>query len=188
MADFTEWVMAAEPALPWQPGTFLRAYRENREAANELALEASPVGQAVLEPMRNMPYWEGTATELLKVLRRNGITDCPKAPQALSGELRRIIPSLRDVGIKTHFQRKAGGNRDRMIHLRWIRKTSSPPSPSVPPPAPLSQGQAKPSGPVEDNPKPLFVPERPVDGPTPSEGRDGRDDRDDETRKGVMEL
>ena len=47
MADFVEWIVAAEPALPWQPGAFLEAYENNRRDANDLTLEASPVAQAV---------------------------------------------------------------------------------------------------------------------------------------------
>src|SRR5262249_4514810 len=39
MADFALWVVAAEPALGWQSGAFLKAYTENRGQANELALE-----------------------------------------------------------------------------------------------------------------------------------------------------
>ena len=37
-------VTAAEKALGWPPGTFMQAYRHNRDSANNLALESSPVG------------------------------------------------------------------------------------------------------------------------------------------------
>src|SRR5262249_41492160 len=43
MADFAEWVTAAEPSLGWAPGTFLRSYQDNREDANEVALSSSPL-------------------------------------------------------------------------------------------------------------------------------------------------
>src|SRR5215213_1019533 len=39
MADFAEWIVAAEPALPWEPGVFLMAYAGNQEDANDLTLE-----------------------------------------------------------------------------------------------------------------------------------------------------
>src|SRR5262249_35868902 len=47
MADFACWVVAAEPALGWPEGAFLRAYNDNRAAANALALEASVVAPAI---------------------------------------------------------------------------------------------------------------------------------------------
>ena len=46
MADFAEWIVAAEPALPWEAGAFLTAYTATRQDANDLTLEASPVAQA----------------------------------------------------------------------------------------------------------------------------------------------
>ena len=52
MADFAEWIVAAEPALPWEPGAFLAAYGGNQQDANDLTLEASPVAQAVREFMQ----------------------------------------------------------------------------------------------------------------------------------------
>src|SRR5262249_30875406 len=60
MADFALWVVAAEPALGWKPGTFIAAYEQNRMAANELALAASLVAQAILKLVERGP-WEGTA-------------------------------------------------------------------------------------------------------------------------------
>ena len=47
MADFATWVVAAEPALPWEPGTFLAAYTRNRAAVVEYSLEGDPVAVAV---------------------------------------------------------------------------------------------------------------------------------------------
>jgi hypothetical protein len=43
MADFAQWAVAAEPALGLKEGEFMRAYVGNRESANDLALEASPL-------------------------------------------------------------------------------------------------------------------------------------------------
>jgi len=40
MADFATWAVAAEPALGWPDGAFMRAYAGNRASAHELALEA----------------------------------------------------------------------------------------------------------------------------------------------------
>ena len=43
MADFAIWAAAAAPALGWTPAAFLDAYQANREAANDLTLDASVV-------------------------------------------------------------------------------------------------------------------------------------------------
>src|SRR5207245_1249553 len=43
MADFAIWVTAAEPACPWEAGSFLRAYARNRRNAEEAVLDGDPV-------------------------------------------------------------------------------------------------------------------------------------------------
>jgi hypothetical protein len=63
MADFATWVVAAEPALPWKPGEFLKTYCGNRDAANDLAIEASAVGPALLGLMDKASTWRGTSKE-----------------------------------------------------------------------------------------------------------------------------
>src|SRR5262249_14772550 len=44
MADFAVWVSAAEPALGWQPGDFMKSYAGCMQDADAMAVEASPVG------------------------------------------------------------------------------------------------------------------------------------------------
>src|SRR6185312_15987157 len=61
MADFAKWATAAEPALGWAQGAFMVAYNRNREAANELALEASPIASKLVELLAGAGRWEGTA-------------------------------------------------------------------------------------------------------------------------------
>jgi hypothetical protein len=58
--------------LPWQKGAFLGAYTNNRDQANELALEASPIAEFVRE-LAKSETWEGTATQLLFSLRGNTV-------------------------------------------------------------------------------------------------------------------
>lgn len=127
MADFALWVMAAEPAFGWAPGTFLAAYGENREEAHERGLEAEPI-VPVLRRLFDPPTaaygaamgadpnlsedgseWRGTATELLQRLERldqllgTGAAKkrgWPKNGWALSTRLRRIAPNLRTAGFE----------------------------------------------------------------------------------------
>src|SRR6516162_9450521 len=101
MADFAKWVSAAEPALGWESGTFLRAYIANRKAANELVLE-TPVAEAVRK--LTLP-WTGTATELLAALdalvnmRTRRSRSWPESPRQLSNALRRLAPNFRHIGV-----------------------------------------------------------------------------------------
>ena len=72
MADFAQWMAAAEPGLGWEEGSFLSVYLANREDAVQASLEADPIAQAVLkmveEGFAEDGRWEGSATELLPVL------------------------------------------------------------------------------------------------------------------------
>jgi hypothetical protein len=97
MADFARWTAAACGALGWDPDELLDAYADNRTAANEITLDASPL----VAPLRQLGNFEGTATELLAALveiagdgaARSKVW--PKSPSALSGALRRLAPNLR---------------------------------------------------------------------------------------------
>ena len=118
MADFAEWAVAAEPGLGLPKGRFMEAYTRNREEANELTIESSPVGSELLAFMDGRELWEGTATELLgkldarvgEALRRERAW--PKSGRGLSGHLRRLAPSLRRVGLALDLDsRQPGGGR-----------------------------------------------------------------------------
>jgi hypothetical protein len=124
LADFTVWVEAAAPALGWSPGAFLSAYGENRAAANDVTLAASPVAEAI----RALPAdFTGTATELLTLL--NGMVGetrdraWPRSPRGLSNALRRVSANLATIGVRVTFGREPG--------RRLIQITRTPaPSPA----------------------------------------------------------
>jgi len=138
MADFAEWVVAAEPALPWSPGGFMEVYALNRDTANELALESSAIGPAILALLSSRTCWNGTARDLLAELESGKYTDnrtCerrdwPRTPKGASNALRRIAPTLRRLGVDVDFERKASGNRPRTIYLEQTGKVPSAQSPS----------------------------------------------------------
>jgi len=117
LADLAVWVTAAEPALGWERGRFLSALDVNRTAANDVALEASPVGQALRELVEAAPF-EGTASELLGQLEERAgdasrPKDWPKNARSLSGHIARLRPNRRSAGIDVEGPvRQAGtGNR-----------------------------------------------------------------------------
>ncbi|MEJ5330615.1 MAG: hypothetical protein WHT07_10735 [Desulfobaccales bacterium] len=127
MADFAEWVTAAEPALPWEPGTFLAAYDSNEAQTSEEALEADPVAMAVLALMKDREVWQGTASELLDALeglvRESTLKSklWPKAPNALSNRLRQVAPLLRARGVE--IERGKSGVRFIMLR-KGVQKTA----------------------------------------------------------------
>lgn len=127
MADFAIWVTAAEKALGWQSGTFLSIYAQNREAANELALESSLVAVAV-KALGEKGTWEGTAKELLDTLteplseKDAKAKDWPKTPLSLSNALRRLAPNLRAVGIAVDFYRETDKRRDRKVRVSQLEQ------------------------------------------------------------------
>jgi hypothetical protein len=133
MADFARWVVAAEPALGWLPGSFLKAYTGNRDAIHEIALDAAVVVPPMLTLLESGEF-VGTATDLLDRLagiagetatRRRG---WPGNATSLSRELARIAPNLRSVGIEVEKRRESHGRR--LIAIRMVPETPSPASPS----------------------------------------------------------
>jgi hypothetical protein len=120
MADFAVWVVAAEPALPCKPGTFLNAYSRNQAVVVEHSLEGDVVAVAVRAFMAERDIWEGSPSDLLEALealtpestKRSKFW--PKAANSLSNRLRRAATFLRTIGIEIE-RAKSGG---RLISIR----------------------------------------------------------------------
>jgi hypothetical protein len=109
MADFAQWVVSAEPELPWEEGMFMDTYKQNREESSNTCFESDVVAIALKAFIEDRNRWEGTASELLKALEEHqyGLSNhnlqfdssWPKRPNYLSGRISRIAPSLRSNGI-----------------------------------------------------------------------------------------
>jgi hypothetical protein len=129
MADFATWIVAAEAALPWEPGNFLAAYTRNRASVVEHSLEGDPVAVALRSFMESRYEWEGTPTELLNELTEaagdlvsRGKT-WPKAANGLSNRLRRAATFLRVSGIEIESAKIGGGRR--LVSIRkGLQKTA----------------------------------------------------------------
>jgi hypothetical protein len=147
MADFAKWVTAAEPALGLKPGQFLAAFEEGQDEANEIALDAWPIVDPLRQLMVDRLQWEGKPSELLarlgelageKAAKPEG---WPKRANALSGQLKRLAPNLRKIGLSVTFgsagRGKAKGRRI-VIEVDKAGDSSSPPSPASP--SPKNQG------------------------------------------------
>ena len=137
MADFALWAAAAAPALGISQPVFLNAYQSNRESANELALEASPVAQPLTTLLED-GQWEGTATQLMKELSQKvdeatlRLKTWPSSGRALSNTLRRLVPNLRANGVWVEFSREPHSRR-RIIVIRKVGDDIVPTVPTVPP-------------------------------------------------------
>lgn len=135
MADFAVWVTAGESALGWKPGTFLSVYTQNRESANDLALDSSLVAMSVKGLIEKGP-WEGDAKTLLDTLTESipekdaKAKTWPKNALALANALRRLAPNLRAAGISIEFWREPGGKRQRKIQLAQVEHTGNGASPA----------------------------------------------------------
>jgi len=103
----------------------MQAYADNREAANELALEGDPVADAVVRLMEHQEEWWGTPTNLWRELSARVENEVkrssawPKAPHALTVRLKRLTPALRRAGIE-YVEARMGHRRDRVKRLRRI--------------------------------------------------------------------
>jgi hypothetical protein len=126
MADFARWVTACEGAL-WEPGTFIAAYDDNREAAVEAELAADAVASSVRALMATRPRWEGTATDLLAALAaakpdvRRGDKKWPANVGALLGRLRRVTPGLRRIGIRVEATHLRGLGTITIAHVAHLQ-------------------------------------------------------------------
>jgi hypothetical protein len=106
MADFAQWVVAAEYGLSWPGNVWLPAYRANREQGTAIALDASPVASAIITMMETRKTWDGTVADLhnlLEVVAGDRVIKSPSWPKSarpLGGMLRRLSPDLRARGIE----------------------------------------------------------------------------------------
>jgi len=118
MADFARWTCAAEPALPWGAGEFLRSYDESRATSDQDAVAASAIGPCLVEFMATRRTWSGKAGDLLRVLDaargdERPPRGWPSDATRMAKALRRIAPPLRGIGIHVAF----GDKTDRTLRL-----------------------------------------------------------------------
>ena len=130
MADFARWVIAAEHDLPWEDGSFIKVYLENRASIIELGLEADPVGSSIMTLMGKTKEWTGPATNLLADLNKvapehfRRLRAWPKQPNALSNRLRRSATFLREKNYEIEW----GKSGQRFISIRRAKDGNAPES------------------------------------------------------------
>lgn len=124
MADFALLGVAVERALEWPDGSFLSAYGRSRGDASVAALESSMIFPALEEFVGELHggAWNGTCQQLLNDLTRiagdrSRSKYWPGSPRGLSGQLRRLAPSLRGAGIVITFGQSDGSNSRRSVRV-----------------------------------------------------------------------
>jgi len=135
MADFVKWVVAAEGALPWKKGAFLKYYEVNLLKTEQMTLEADPVAVAIQSLMDDYDRRNGTASKLLEELegdpqQGSGYVPAstiksrswPKSANLLSARNKRAAPLLKEQGIK--FKRERESKR-RHITLKKVKRKKS---------------------------------------------------------------
>ncbi len=115
-------MVAAEHDLPWEDGSFIKVYLENRASIIELGLEADPVGSSIMTLMGKREEWTGPATDLLADLNKvapyhfRRLRAWPKQPNALSNKLRRSATFLREKNYEIEW----GKSGNRYIAIRRV--------------------------------------------------------------------
>lgn len=119
MADFAEWIVAAEPALPWEEGEFMQAYGKNRSLAVMDNVQMNPLATGIADLIEEAPddQWQGSPSELLEQLDEI-VPESDQASQAYPGgpswvtrKLERVKPMLRKIGIEVEDDLRIEGRR-----------------------------------------------------------------------------
>lgn len=129
MVDFALWVTAAEPALSWEPGTFIHAFTENQESSATIITETSPVAKAIQQFLenRNSHQFVGLMSELLTELQKHEVyskaKNSPTTASRLGGQIKRLAPVLRSQGIAIHQARSSQGSTIAISCIASVGKT-----------------------------------------------------------------
>jgi hypothetical protein len=128
MADFGAWVTAAEPGLGWEQGMIVEEFAANQTGAIAMLVHDDPLASALIE-IADGDEWRGSAAELLAELetrvpeRYRKLRSWPKVPSALGGQLKRLAPALRRVGVEAKPGREPDHARRRYWTLQRIETT-----------------------------------------------------------------
>jgi hypothetical protein len=122
LRDFAQWVTAAEPALGWASGTFLSIMSDTTCEANHRALDHYPglvealVTIVTSNKATGCGEWKGTPTDLAALLSGCMVANLPPVNQ-LTGELQRLTPALKAMGITVHKMQRT--NKARLLHIKY---------------------------------------------------------------------
>lgn len=125
MTDFARWAVAALPGIGIDGQEFLRIYDENVQNATIAILDYSILASEIQELIKNQPNWSGSAQELLSKLYLQTSNSSNNnyfekiLPHKLVGELKRLVPALKQISIDIEFlpPAKIKGKVKKMIKI-----------------------------------------------------------------------
>jgi len=106
MADAAKWIVAAEPATGYPPGTLLRALEENQHNAMTERMDNNSVANALIDQMKRGPFVGGVNTLFQLLMVDDSVKfdrSFPKTAQHLSKKLKQYRPALKKAGINIDF-------------------------------------------------------------------------------------
>ncbi|MGA1841106.1 MAG: CHC2 zinc finger domain-containing protein [bacterium] len=134
MADFSIWGSAIAKVLGYEQGEFLDAYKENINMQNQEAIDASPIGKAIINYMdgKSETEWE-TPDFLLSLLKDEAerlkidISQkyWPKDARWLWRRIKEVSTNLRAMGIVAKRDDAKKGTEGRLIKLERIISKNS---------------------------------------------------------------
>ena len=138
MADFTRWGCAVAEAMHRSKDAFLEAYQTNIASQHDEAIEASPIGTAIIAFMEHRDQWEGSPSALFDALqpiaedlRLEHHTTFPKNATWVWRRLKEVKVNLQEKGIEC-TQRKSGNERLIQLSKSKSGESAVPAVPSVP--------------------------------------------------------
>lgn len=137
MADFAQFATAIEGFLGFEKDAFINAFEENKNSANYVALEGSPLAETIQTYVKKHNSFEGNLQQFLDALKPFATEeirkskDYPKTPRGVRSKLERINPNLRAIGIHIEFLDRT--DKGQIISLRTLEQGRFQPSePSEP--------------------------------------------------------
>lgn len=112
---------AAEEALGWEEGTWIKAATDNAEDQFGEILANNPVAAVVLEYITEVKNFEGTMTDLLSALTIKAPLKNPAWPKTgkkLGNELRKLENELKKSGIRFTQSARTSGGQKYILELR----------------------------------------------------------------------
>ncbi len=131
MADFTFWGYAIAEVLGVEGETFLQAYLNNQDTANEEALSSHPVAAAVMAFMKNRNTWSASVSGLLKELEtvaerqriNTNVKTWAKDANVLSKRLKEVKSNLEGIGI--YYDIRHAGDFKKITLQKRVNPTAS---------------------------------------------------------------
>lgn len=114
MLDACLWSARCAPALGIPAKAIIDTYQRSRAAGGAAALDADPIGSAIIRWAQQHEHWIGTCTELLQAMAAAGLAHGPRWPhdaRALGRRIRMLRAALATQGVIVEERRRGTARR-----------------------------------------------------------------------------